>query len=89
MSFQQHYNTCCQNMNRPVRIRTGDGKVHTGVVSKVDRSRVYLRPIGNRPQGGLGYGFRGYPGYGYGWGWGWGIALASIAAIALLPLFFW
>ncbi|MBT2217786.1 hypothetical protein KK120_18400 [Virgibacillus dakarensis] len=90
MSVNPYYHQCLRCVGRPVRIRTRDGRVHHGVVSRVSNSHVYLRPMGNRNFGGFGYGYGGYGGYG-GWGWGWGfgagIALAAIAALS--PLFFW
>ncbi|AJO24413.1 hypothetical protein AB434_1722 [Heyndrickxia coagulans] len=46
---------------------------------------MFLRPLGGpRNLGGFGYG-----GWGWGWGFGWGIAIGSIAALALIPFFFW
>lgn len=67
-------------------IRTHDGNVHRGTIKHVNNHQVYIQPLGgpSRNFGGFSYGFGGYGGY----GGGWGIALASIAAIALLPLFF-
>lgn len=67
-------------------IRCHGGHVHRGIIEHVDHNRVYLRPL-RRPKhlGGFGYGY----GYGYGSGYGWGVALSTIAAISLLPLFFW
>ncbi len=81
-------------MGRHVRVVTKDGKEYRGVITHVDRKRVYLRPPGPR---GFGYGYYGGyygPGYGgfrpgYGAGLGLGIALGAIGAIALAPLFFW
>lgn len=82
-----HYDLCQKYRGRAVQIRTVNGKVHNGIIHRVAPNRVYLRPLENtRSLGGYGYGY--YRGYG-GWGWGWGLALASIAAIALLPFFFW
>ncbi|WP_067839522.1 hypothetical protein [Amphibacillus sediminis] len=82
-----HYQYCCQNIGRPVLIRTVDGREHRGVISRVTNSHVYLTPLQARERG-LGFGFYGY---GYPWrpGFGWGVALGAIATVALLPFFFW
>ncbi|MBL5766952.1 hypothetical protein MXL46_10260 [Heyndrickxia sporothermodurans] len=79
-----HYHICSRNIGKPVEIRTRDGRVHRGIIHRVDNRMVYLRPL---PQ-------RNYGGYGYGWGWGWcgfgwGVALGAIVGLALLPWFFW
>lgn len=82
-----HYHALCQKYRgRAVEIRTRDGRIHRGIIHRVSSNRVYLQPLG-RPGnlGGFSYGYYG----GYGYGWGWGLALGSIAALALLPLFFW
>lgn len=78
-----YYDRCNECMGRPVCIRMKDGKVHRGIIDRVDRRQVYLRPLENRGLGGFGYG---YGGYGYGGG-GWALALAGIAALSVL--FFW
>ena len=86
MSIGHYHGLCQKYRGRGVEIRTHDGRIHRGLIQQVSRSRVYLQPLGySRNLGGFGYG---YGGYGYG-GWGWGIALGFIAALALLPLFFW
>lgn len=85
-----HYHTLRQGVGRPVEIRTKQGAVHRGIVDRVDRNRVYLRPMngGRRNFGGYGYGYYG-PGYGYGWGGAAaGFALGAIATLAFLPFFF-
>ncbi|SER27660.1 hypothetical protein SAMN04487944_102183 [Gracilibacillus ureilyticus] len=88
--MSRHYDFCCQNIGRPVRVVTKDGQVHKGVIHRVNRSKVFLAPMeGNRP-GGYGIGYYGYRPYGgYPWGLGVGIALGAIATIAFLPFFFW
>ncbi|WP_407933960.1 hypothetical protein [Aquibacillus rhizosphaerae] len=82
-----HYHECRSNIGRPVRIQTIDGKVHRGIIQKVNHSHVFLQPMSPK-LGGYGYGFYG-PYGGYGAGLGWGVALGSIATLAFLPLFFW
>lgn len=90
-----YYDRCRECVGRPVNIRMKDGKIHRGIIDRVDRRQVYLRPLGNRELGGFGYGFgggfggyrRGYGYGGYGYGGGYGIALVGIAALSLL--FFW
>ncbi|MGY0694884.1 hypothetical protein ACW2QC_19300 [Virgibacillus sp. FSP13] len=91
MAASPIYRQCLGCVGRPVGIRTKDGRMHRGVVTRVSNSHVFLRPLEGRNLGGFGYGFGGYGGYGgyggWGWGAGWGIALATIAALS--PLFFW
>lgn len=89
MSAGRYYDMCCRGVGRPVQIRTIDGQVHRGIVERVSRNKVYLRPIGRGPSyGGVGYGYyRGYGGYGFGYGFGWGIAFGAIAALAFTPFF--
>lgn len=80
-----HYHGLCQRYRgRAVEIRTHRGTVHRGVIERVSRNQVYLRPI-NRPGrlGGFGFGYYG------GWGFGWGLALGAIASLVLIPFFFW
>nr|WP_249310273.1 hypothetical protein [Bacillus sp. FJAT-49736] len=86
---------CQRGIGRPVEIRTKDGRIHRGIIHRVDNRMVYLRPLSGAGYGGYAYPF--YGGYGYpywgGWGWGWGfgagIALGAIGALAFLPWFFW
>jgi hypothetical protein len=82
-----YYNQCRGNIGKPVEIRTVDGRMHRGIIHRVDNRRVYLRPMPGRNYGGFGYPY--YGGWGWGYGWGWGIALGAIAGIALLGLLFW
>ncbi|SEO15882.1 hypothetical protein SAMN04488134_104132 [Amphibacillus marinus] len=79
-----HYHTCCQNIGRPVSIRTVDGREHRGVIRNVTQSHVYLEPFGGRPTGHS----WGYWGWGAGSGFGLGIALGAIGTLAILPWFF-
>lgn len=85
-----YYGLCQRYRGKAVEIRTRDGRIHRGIIENVDGRRVYLRPVGGgRGLGGFGYGgFGGFGGYGA-YGGGYGIALGTIAALALLPLFFW
>jgi hypothetical protein len=91
MSVGQYHSLCHKYRGKAVEIRCNDGKVHRGIIQRVDRNRVYLQPLNrSRNLGGFGYGgFGGYGGYGWGYGYGgWGVALGAIAGIALLSLFF-
>lgn len=82
-----YYHMCRRGIGKPVEIRTRDGKIHRGVIHRVNNRMVYLRPLPQRNYGGYGYPYYGYSGWG--WGFGWGIALGAIAALAFIPLFFW
>jgi hypothetical protein len=42
----QHYNYCCSNIGRVVNIRSHNGRVYTGRISRVTHSDVYLAPLG-------------------------------------------
>lgn len=95
-----YYNMCCQHVGKSVVIREKSGRVHRGIVDRVDRNYVYLRPMTRgRGIGGFGYGYYGYGGgygggygygYGGGYGYGWGrVALGAIAGFALASAFFW
>ncbi|WP_138417492.1 hypothetical protein [Aquibacillus sediminis] len=87
MSVEHMYHRCCRYKNRPVAIRTHDGKVHRGIIRNVNRNRVFLDPLDRRRDlGGFGYP---YWGWGPGYGFGYGLALGAIAGITLLPFFFW
>ena len=57
-----YYDMCRRGVGKAVEIRTHDGRIHRGIIHRVDNRMVYLRPL---PQ-------RNYGGYGYPWGWGWG-----------------
>ncbi|GAB2568639.1 hypothetical protein [Gracilibacillus alcaliphilus] len=85
-----HYEFCKQHIGHPVKIVTRSGEVHRGVIKHVNRSRVFIDPLGSpRNLGGYGQGYYGYGGFGFGSGFGLGIALGAIASIAFLPFFFW
>lgn len=89
MSAEHYHGLCQRYKGRAVEIKTRDGRTHRGIIQNVDNRRVFIQPIGGAGNlGGFSYGF--YGGYGpYGYGRGYGIALGTIAALALLPLFFW
>ena len=81
LSVDHYRNLCMRYHRRPVEIRTRDGRVHRGMIERVESNRVYLRPL--RGSGGFG-------GFGYGWiGFGFGIALGAIVSLALLPPYYW
>lgn len=88
---RKYYDLCNQHRGRPVVIRERNGQMHRGVIDRVDRNYVYLRPMrGGRGIGGFGYGYYGGYGYGYGGRYGWGrVALGAIAGFALASAFFW
>ncbi|MGE8205098.1 hypothetical protein ACQKP0_11080 [Heyndrickxia sp. NPDC080065] len=83
-----YYDMCRRGVGKGVEIRTHDGKVHRGIIHRVDNRMVYLQPLPRRNYGGYGYPY--YGGYGWGWGgFGLGIGLGFIAGLAFLPFFFW
>jgi hypothetical protein len=86
MSVEHYHGLCQKYRGRAVEIRTHNRRIHRGIIQHVDNKRVFLQPLGRRPDlGGFGYGaFGGLGGFG-----GFGIGLGAIAALALLPLFFW
>ena len=86
MSVGHYYDLCSKNIGKPVEIREHCGKVHRGIIERVDREFVYLRPLEGSPAGGPGG-----PGM---FLWGpvaagalWGIGLGAIASLAFLPWF--
>ncbi|MCT2537776.1 hypothetical protein NC661_12500 [Aquibacillus koreensis] len=84
--MSRYYHDCKNNIGRPVKIVTRDGKVHRGMIERVNNTHVFLKPMSSN-LGGYGYGF--YRPWGFGAGLGWGVALGSIATLAFLPFFFW
>ena len=83
-----HYHTLCQRyIGRAVELRTRDGRIHRGIIQRVDNRRVYIRPLGN-PRGLGGFGIDYYGGYS-GRGFVFGIALGALIGLALIPFFFW
>ena len=54
MSCEKYHHLCRTNIGREVEIRDHHGKFHVGKIERVDRERVYLRPIG--PSGNHGHG---------------------------------
>ncbi|RSL32558.1 hypothetical protein D7Z54_15510 [Salibacterium salarium] len=83
MSRGNIYDLCCRYEGRTVRLSCRDGRTHVGIITRVDRKHVWLRPVGNR--GAFGYGFYG----GYGHGYGIPFALGAITGVALASAFFW
>lgn len=92
MSSADYYHMCQQGIGRAVHIQTKDGRVHRGIIERVSRDYVYLRPLGGGNRfGGYSYGY--YGGYGWGGGYRWGgfatgLALGAIATLFFIP-FFW
>ena len=76
-----YYNLCNKHIGRPVRITDRNNRVHNGVITRVTKSHVWIRPHG----GHRGYG---YWGWGGGWGWGYPVGLGLITGFALGALFF-
>ncbi|WP_077625015.1 hypothetical protein [Sediminibacillus massiliensis] len=86
-----HFETCGRNIGEAVKIVCHDGVVHRGIIERVNRDRVFIRPM-ERRVGDVGQGpglFLYGPGWGWGYGAGYGIAFASIAALTILPFLFW
>lgn len=90
--MHNHYKTCCDNLGKPVCIRTLDGQVHRGVIRNVTPTHVYIDPLPSQ-SGGFGSGYyQSYQSYQpyqpYRPGFGFGIALGVIGTLAVLPWFF-
>lgn len=87
MSGERYYNICCDNIGAPVEITCHDGSIHRGMIDRVERGHVFLRPFEGRP----GFDHSGHGNYLWGWGFGFGagIALGTIATLAFLPFFYW
>ncbi|WP_062352918.1 hypothetical protein [Bacillus kwashiorkori] len=75
MSVHPNYYRCVNYLARPVRVRTRDGQIYTGTITRVTNTHVFLRPMPART--GYGYGL-----WGFGWGFGIGIALGAIVGLA-------
>ncbi|MBM7572624.1 hypothetical protein [Aquibacillus albus] len=84
--MSNYFNMCQKNVGKPVKITTKDGRVHRGIIQRVNHSHVFLQPT---PRGLGGYGFGYWGPYGYGPGFGVGVAFGAIATLAFLPFFFW
>ncbi|WP_456271278.1 hypothetical protein [Bacillus sp. AK031] len=78
-----YYHVCCRYQGKVVRINDRFGRTHIGEITRVSRSKVFIRPVRPNP----GYGYFGGWGYGY-YGFGYGIALGAITGLALAA-FFW
>lgn len=85
MSVERYFHLCNKNIGVAAEIRCHDGKMYRGIIDRVDRRKVYIRPL---PAGPHGQG-QGIFLWGYGQGLVIGIALGSIATIAFLPFFLW
>jgi len=87
MPYHPYYHRCMRGIGRPCTIRTRDGRVYRGVITRVSPSRVFIRTTPNPAfRGGFGYGY--YSGWGFGAGFVTGIALSAIVALAFTP-FWW
>ncbi|MFD4818760.1 hypothetical protein [Peribacillus butanolivorans] len=87
MGNHNYYHKCRQGVGRPVEIRTNRGTVHRGIIHRVTRNRVYIRPIDDGDNiGGFGFGF----GFNSGFGRGAtnGFAFGAIASLIFLA-FLW
>src|SRR5690606_31875008 len=49
VSADHYYHLCCKNIGVPVEITCHDGTVHRGIIDRVDRTHVYLRPFDGGP----------------------------------------
>lgn len=85
--MSRYYKMCCDNIGKPVCIKTIDGQEHRGIIRQVTPTHVYLDPLPNR-SGGFGAGYYNQNFYGYEPGFGLGIALGAIGTLAILPWFF-
>lgn len=83
-----YYKLCCDNIGKPVSIRTVDGQEHRGVIRQVTPTHVFIEPFSNQARG-FGTPYYSYaPYYPYRPGFGLGIALGAIGTLAVLPWFF-
>jgi len=82
-----YYQQCCNNIGKPVSIRTLDEKEHRGVIRRVTPTHVYLDPLPSQ-SGGFGSGYYSGPYQPWEPGFGYGIALGAIGTLAILPWFF-
>lgn len=79
MTAQSHYHFCNRNIGKPVRIVEKGGRVHLGVIERVNPNYVFIKPLrGPGGPGGLAWGWWG-PGLGVGLAFG--VALGAIATI--------
>lgn len=83
MSVDHYYHLCNKNIGVPVEIRCHDGAIHRGIIDRVERDRVFLRPLDG------GAGGRGVYFWGFGAGLAIGIPLGAIATLAFLPWGWW
>ena len=74
-----YYNLCNKHIGKNVRITDRNNRVHNGVITRVTRNHVWIRPYGGQ---------RGYGYWGWGGGWGYPVGLGLITGFALGALFF-
>jgi hypothetical protein len=79
-----YYDLCCRCRGKVVTITCLDGRKHTGRITHVTDTHVYLQPTGAGQFGGFGYGW-GYRPFGFGFP----IALAFIGGFALGTALWW
>ncbi|MGG3737715.1 hypothetical protein [Aeribacillus pallidus] len=91
---QYYHHLCARNIGRMVQIRDRFGRVHRGVIHRVSRTHVFIRPIRPAVPRGFGYGL-GYRRFGrpffrrrFAFGAAIGIALGAIIAFSLIPFAF-
>lgn len=88
MPGKDYYQMCRDGIGRAVEIQDHDGKRHRGVIERVDRRGVYLKPLS---QAGPEEDDR----YGNSYLWGapffapFFFPFASIYALTFLPFFWW
>ncbi|MGE8205097.1 hypothetical protein ACQKP0_11075 [Heyndrickxia sp. NPDC080065] len=70
-----YYDMCRRGIGKAVAIRTHDGRIHRGIIRRVDRRMVYLRQMPPRNFGGYGYALGAF---------GLGIGLGAIAGMTFL-----
>lgn len=100
--MSRYYHICSRNIGRAVEVRTVDGRIHRGVISRVTPTHLYYRPLGAGISGEANSNVKAEQAldvgdksdaqevqwWGFGWGFGAGVALGAITSLAFLP-FFW
>ncbi|WP_442603838.1 hypothetical protein [Paenibacillus sp. KN14-4R] len=89
MHVSQAFGLCNQFHGRNVRIHTNDGRIHEGMIVRVDQDHVFIRPFGGN---GCGCGGRAHirgeqqahiSGFGF---WGWNSAIVPLSLFTLLAI---
>jgi hypothetical protein len=81
VSAHHYHDVCMKNRGRAVEIKTRDGRIHRGIIDRVDPYHVYLKPLrGPDSFGGFGYGL---------FAFGIGIAFGAIVSLAFRPRYYW